>query len=155
MKNSWYKFLMIMIVGMLSFSSCNDDDDNNGESFSQTIDKELVGVWYATAVTDKYNEPFLDNDGKLISPTDIGLLNFDGAGKVCNSISSNIFSFSNEKYSVSGGYDPVLNIGGVDFPMTWDEHNFTFVLECNYYLDNVGKHLTYFVTFKKDLVYAK
>lgn len=150
MKGIWYKYLMAIVIGMLSFSSCDDNDNENGENFSKNIEEELVGDWSAISVTNNINEPFLDENGNLIAPTDIGSLNFNGASKVCNSTSGNIFSFKDEKYSVSGGYDPTLTIGGVDFPLDWNENNKVFVMECNYYLDKVGKHLTYFVTFKKN-----
>lgn len=154
MKCNIFRYLVILVLGVISFSSCSDlyyeyDEDENYR-LNRRIEGDLPGSWIATCVTDEYGEPLLleDNRGVYqVMPEDFGFLRFESGRKVCYTSSNSFLDIEVDGYAVVK--DQQLRVGDRYFPVVWDEYERRITLKCKYYYDSRGNYFIYFVTFER------
>lgn len=150
MKGTYFKYLLVFIVGIISFSSCSDWEEDENDELNREIRRELSGkTWVAISVTNENGEPFFDAEGYEIIPEDFGFLRFEDGVDVdaCYTSNHSFLEFVGEPYYVVR--DQQLMVGEKYYPLVWNGFDNEFTLKCRYYYDTVGNYLIYFVTFKK------
>ena len=77
-----FSVIALLMMGAFTFTSCSDDDDNNGTAYNlalmdeEAVSKAIVGTW---AFTDSYTAVGPSyNDSEVI--TGIAVFNEDGSG---------------------------------------------------------------------------
>lgn len=64
MKGTLSRYLLVFLLGLLSFSSCSDLDEDENAELNREIKRGLSGTWVAVSVQNEYSEPFYDVEGK-------------------------------------------------------------------------------------------